>query len=119
MFLSEVEYCKHILDEINYLNGKFSDLSEEEFLANEDLRLAKGSLEIIGEATKKLSKDFRTKYPDVPWKYMTGLRDKLIHDYIDIDYFVVWKILRKNIPELKPKIENLINEEEKNKLNNG
>ncbi len=76
-------------------------LAYYDFLDDETLKRAVvRSLEIIGEATKKLPEDFRIKYPDVNWKNMAGMRDKLIHDYIGIDYAIVWDVIKNKIPEL-------------------
>ena len=58
-------------------------------------------LEIIGEATKRVSKELRSKHPDIPWSDMAGMRDVLLHDYIDVDLGVVWKTASENIPDLK------------------
>ena len=58
------------------------------------------SLEIIGEATKSISDDIRAKYPEVPWRKMAGMRDKLAHDYISVDWEVVWSAVKLHIPEL-------------------
>ena len=66
------------------------------------------SLEIIGEATKKLPKDFRTQYAQVNWDEMAGMRDVLIHDYFGIDYDVVWNTVRNDIPELQNELERII-----------
>ncbi|MBI4647320.1 MAG: DUF86 domain-containing protein [Bacteroidia bacterium] len=63
-------------------------------------------LEIIGEATKKISDNLKEKHPDIPWKDIAGMRDKLIHDYIDIDLSVVWKTASEDVPFLK----NLLND---------
>jgi uncharacterized protein with HEPN domain len=57
------------------------------------------NLEIIGEATKNISNDLKTKYPEIPWKKLAGLRDKLIHFYFGIDYKIVWNIVRKELPK--------------------
>ncbi len=58
-------------------------------------------LEIIGEATKRISQEFRSKHPDIPWPDMAGMRDVLIHDYIDVDFGVVWKQLLKIFQNIK------------------
>jgi uncharacterized protein with HEPN domain len=65
-------------------------------------------LEIIGEATKKLLKEFRDKHPDIEWRNMAGMRDILINDYSNIDYEIIWTVLNTKIPEIKPKIDELI-----------
>ena len=65
------------------------------------------NLEIIGEATKKISKKLKSQYPDIPWKEMSGMRDKLIHDYFGVDVDVVWKTVNDDIPFLKSLIETI------------
>lgn len=65
-------------------------------------------LQVIGEATKKISKEFRIKNPNVPWREIAGMRDKLIHDYFDIDMGVVWNTVKNEIPELQKVISELI-----------
>ena len=58
----------------------------------------------MGEATKKLPKDFTEKYPEVDWKLMAGMRDKLIHDYFGVDYEIVWDVVENEISKLKSQI---------------
>ena len=64
-------------------------------------------LEIIGEATKRITKDFRNNNPEIPWADMAGMRDILIHDYIDVDLDIVWKTASESIPKLKTLLEKL------------
>ncbi|MCF8379945.1 MAG: DUF86 domain-containing protein [Bacteroidales bacterium] len=64
-------------------------------------------LEIIGEATKRISIEFRKENPQVPWLDMAGMRDVLIHDYIDVDLDIVWKTASESIPVLKLLLQNL------------
>ena len=65
-------------------------------------------LEIIGEATKRISKDLRNKNPQVPWSDMAGMRDILIHDYIDVDLNIVYQTVAVDIPNLLPVIEKIM-----------
>src|SRR5262249_31721580 len=58
------------------------------------------TLEIVGEATKKLSPALRERYPEIPWKNKAGVRDKLIHDYFGVNFDVVWQIVREELPSL-------------------
>lgn len=69
------------------------------------------NLEIIGESTKNISLDLRKKYPQVPWKKLAGLRDKLIHFYFGIDYKIVWRIARKELPQISKQIDEIIDME--------
>jgi uncharacterized protein with HEPN domain len=62
-------------------------------------------LEIMGEAAKRISEEFRSKYPDIPWRRIAGMRDVLIHDYMGVDLSMVWEVAQRNLPELKRKIE--------------
>ena len=59
------------------------------------------SLEIIGEAAKKVPEDFRAAHPAVEWRAMAGMRDRLIHDYLGIDLELVWDVVQNRIPELR------------------
>ena len=63
----------------------------------------------IYDKTKKIPKSLRDKYPDVPWKKMAGMRDKLIHEYFGIDKEILWKVARDEIPSLKNLIRNILN----------
>jgi uncharacterized protein with HEPN domain len=65
-------------------------------------------LEIVGEAAKRITKDFRNNNPEIPWADMAGMRDVLIHDYIDVDLDIVWKTASESIPKLKALLEKLI-----------
>ena len=103
------EYLKHILDEIKFLLISSGDINEGKFMYDETLQRAYSrSLEIIGEATKQLPKDFTDKYPEVDWDSMAGMRDKLIHHYFGVDYAIVWDVVKNELPKLKSQIQNLI-----------
>ncbi len=65
-------------------------------------------LEIIGEAAKKIPKDIRSDYPEIPWKSMAGMRDKLIHEYFGIDHEILWETVKYRIPELKKEFSVLV-----------
>lgn len=107
-----INYCKHIVVEAEYLLAAFSTTSREAFLADETLKRAfVRSLEIIGEAVKQIPDDFRALYPEVEWRKMAGTRDKLIHDYLGVDYELVWDIVQSKIPGLKAAMEKILKAE--------
>jgi len=83
--------------------------TESEFLKDETLKRAfSRSLEIIGEASKKITADNQLKWPQIQWKQIAGMRDRLVHDYTGIDYELVWDIAINKIPDLKRQIEEII-----------
>lgn len=107
--MSYKEYLRHILDEADYIIGKSEGLSKKSFLKDETLKRAfVRSIEIIGEAVKKLPDDFRKNHGAVDWRAMAGTRDKLIHDYFGIDYEIVWDIIIAEIPELRKQIKKIL-----------
>ncbi len=69
------------------------------------------NFEIIGEAAKNISATFKADHPDVPWKKIAGLRDKLIHFYFGIDYKIVWNITRKELPILHKQIKSILSKD--------
>jgi len=98
----DIIYIDHILNSISRILDYISGKDREEFeadLVTQDAVVRQ--LEIIGEATKRVSKELRSKHPDIPWSDMAGMRDVLIHNYIDVDLGVVWKTASENIPDLK------------------
>lgn len=103
------EYLRHIVAEADYLMGRSSGLSPEAFEADETLRRAFArSLEIIGEAAKKIPDDFRARHSHVEWRAMTGMRDRLIHAYFGVDYLLVWDVVVHKIPLLRRQIAEIL-----------
>lgn len=102
-------FLNHILDEINFLVKETEGLKFEEFMQNEVLKRAcSRSIEIIGEATKNLSTDFKRKYKDIEWKKISGLRDKIIHYYFGVNWDIVWDVIKNRLQELKEQVENML-----------
>lgn len=101
-------YLQHISDAIQKIESYIS-IGRETFLSTSHWQDATiRQLEIIGEATKQLSEEFRSKYSNIPWKRIAGLRDILIHNYLGTDITAVWEITQKNIPELKKQIQTIL-----------
>ena len=84
----------------------FSSFSKDKKTINAVIR----SLEVMGEAAKKIPKEIRDKYSEIPFKSMAGIRDKLIHEYHGIDLDIIWNVIKLEIPHLKPKLEKLLEE---------
>jgi uncharacterized protein with HEPN domain len=99
------DYLHHILVEADYLVGQSAGLSYDVFAADPTLRRAfVRSLEIIGEAAKHVSEDFRAQHPAVEWRAMAGMRDRLIHDYFGVDFELVWDVVHGRVPQLRAQI---------------
>jgi uncharacterized protein with HEPN domain len=102
---SDSIYIEHILNSINSIQEYISGLSLEIFLDDRKTQDAVvRQFEIIGEATKRISSDFQDNHPNIPWSQMAGMRDVLIHDYIDVNFEIVWKTAIENIPVVKEAI---------------
>lgn len=97
-------YLKHILDAIDKIETYVS-VGYETFVSTSHWHDAViRQLEIVGEATKRLSPDLRFQYPETPWRRIAGLRDVLIHNYMGVDLDAVWEITQKDLPALKNNI---------------
>ena len=112
MYKEPIGYLKHIADECAYIISVSRESSKDELLDDETLKRAiVRSIEIIGEATKKIPADFKVKCSSIQWRNMAGMRDRLIHDYIGINYSIVWDVIKNKIPELNTQIQAILNEE--------
>lgn len=102
-------FLKHILDEIEFLEEYFPKNNDKELLNDPAVqRFTVRSLEIIGEAVKNLSDEFKENNPQIEWKEIAGMRDKLIHRYFSIDLDIVYEVLRNRLPELKETVINVL-----------
>ncbi len=102
-------FLRHILDEIDFLIDETEGINFEEFMKNEVLKRAcSRSIEIIGEAAKNLSAEFKERNRDIEWKKISGLRDKIIHYYFGVNWDIVWDVIGNRLPGLKEKIENIL-----------
>ncbi|MDR3226446.1 MAG: DUF86 domain-containing protein [Prevotellaceae bacterium] len=109
-----IEYLRHIADECQFIISTTSEIIKDDLLDNEVMKRAiVRSLEIIGEASKKIPVDFKLKWNKINWKNMAGMKDRLIHDYIGVNYTIVWDVVRHKIPELSQQISEIIELENK------
>lgn len=112
MYKSFIPYLQHILDECLYIRSVITDEMEmDNFLTDETLKRAvTRSLSIIGEATKKIPADVKYAWQSISWRQMAGMRDRLVHDYMGVNYYIVWDVAKNIIPELTTQIQEVIDE---------
>ena len=104
-----VVYLKHILDAIDRIEEYTRGVGYEDFMKTNLVQAGViREIEIIGEATKRLTSGFKERYSDMPWKQMAGMRDKLIHDYFGVDLDAVWDTIERDIPVLKGSITDIM-----------
>lgn len=82
----------------------FADLRENKQLAFAVIR----ALEILGEAAAQTSQELRDSYPDIQWRDIISMRNKLIHAYFDINYEIVWTAMKEDIPQLLSQLQKII-----------
>ena len=101
---------RHILDAIEKIES-YASVGKETFMTTSHWQdAAIRNLEIIGEAVKRLSDDFKRRYKDIPWRNVAGLRDVLIHDYMGVDLENVWNVIQQNLPDLKKVVKEKLEE---------
>jgi len=104
-------FLKHILDEIEYLTTTSQSMELNGVINDPHLqRSFIRNLEVIGEATKNLSKDLKNNHPEIEWRKIAGMRDKLIHYYFGVDWDVVWDVVKNKLPAFKRQIKGLLDE---------
>jgi uncharacterized protein with HEPN domain len=103
------DYLNDILQYARKAEDFLEGVSLEDFKANEEKALAViRTLEVIGEAARSITQTVRNKYPKVPWYEMTGMRDKLIHDYFGVNLVVVWRTVKEDLPPMTSAVEEMI-----------
>ncbi len=102
-------FLEHILESIGEIESHIKNFSEDSFFNDTKTQDAvMRRIEIIGEAVKNLPKNFKEKHPEIEWREIAGMRDKLIHEYFGIDPDTVWDTAKNDIPKLKKQISKLI-----------
>jgi len=100
---------QHILESIVELEGYLVDVNEEEYLSNREKQdAAERRLQIIGEAVVQLPQEFKDTHPAIEWNKIAGLRNRLVHEYFDVDHLIIWNTLTQSLLEFKKSIEKLL-----------
>ena len=104
-------YLKDIIEAMDAIDSFVEGMEFDEFQMDDKTSSAViRKFEIIGEATKHLPHKLKQKYPNLPWKEMAGMRDKLIHFYFGIKYDLVWSTIKDVIPQIRPVLIEILNE---------
>ena len=105
------EYLRDILAAIAHVRGFVADMEFDAFATDVKTNFAVvRALEMLGEAAKQIPPDVRALAPDIVWRPMAAMRDKLIHDYPDVQLEIVWKTIHGDLPDLEPKVQRLLRE---------
>ncbi len=103
------DYLGDILDAMDKAEDFTGSMSLQAFKSDDKTVYAViRSLEIIGEAAKKVPAHLRRRFPDIPWKSLAGMRDKLIHDYVGVSLEVVWRTVKEDIPAVRPRLNEML-----------
>jgi len=102
-------YAGHMLDMCRKTADKVRGLSRAEFDRDENLRMAIAHIiQTIGEAARNLGEDFRKDHPEIPWTKVIGMRHKVVHDYMEVNYDIVWDVATVEIPSIMPALEKIV-----------
>ena len=105
----DLVYLGHMLDTARKAMGKIAAQSREAYDVDEDLRIVLAHLvQVIGEAAGHVSEETRQANPQIPWRRITGMRHRIVHDYMNIDADILWVVVTQSLPELITLLEQLV-----------
>jgi len=109
MHRDDLVYAGHMLDMGRKASGKVQGLPRADYDTDENLRMTLAHLiQVIGEAARHVSPDFRQAHPEIPWDAIIGMRHKVVHDYLHVDYDIVWDVVTVDLPPLLAALERLV-----------
>ena len=109
MNTKDLVFLQHILEQIDKIENSTKNMTKENF--NMDINTQDATIrriEIIGEAVKNISEELKKKNPQIAWRKIAGTRDIVIHSYFNVDWNLVWKVVKEDIKELRDKINSII-----------
>lgn len=111
--MTKPRLSRDYLDDILLASGKAAEflgnMSLETFSSDDKtVYVVIRALKVVGETARRITQEMRERYPEVPWRAMAGIRDKLIHDYISVNIEVVWKTVLEDLPPLRPMIQRIL-----------
>jgi uncharacterized protein with HEPN domain len=105
----DLVYVGHMLDTARSIARKVAGKSRADYDADENLRLALVHLiQTLGEAARRVSPAFQQSHPEIPWSRIIGIRHKVVHDYLHVDFDIVWGVATANVPELIGPLEKIV-----------
>ncbi|MBF0342864.1 MAG: DUF86 domain-containing protein [Nitrospirae bacterium] len=104
-------YLEDIIESIELIEQFVAGMEMEDF--KNDIKTSDAVIkrfENIGEATKNIPKDLKARYPEIPWKEMARMRDKLVHLYFGVEYELLWSAIKTSLPSIKPLLSKMLDE---------
>lgn len=102
-------YLSDILESIKKIKRYVEKLSFEEFINDQKtIDAVIRNFEIIGEATKNVPREIKLKFPQLPWKKMAGMRDRIVHEYFGVDLEIIWETIKEDLSQIKPLIKKIL-----------
>jgi len=113
MYRDDNVYLGHMLDTARKAVCRIEGKSREEYDGDEDLRIVIAHLvQTIGEAAACVSAPTRDSNPEIPWRQITGIRHRIVHDYMEVDYDVLWQVATRDLPRLIGQLETIVSDED-------
>jgi uncharacterized protein with HEPN domain len=107
----DLTYLGDVLDAIKWVENYLRGVDKKDFLANHMMQDAvMHQIEIIGEASNNVSDEFQERHPELPWMLMRAIRNKIVHDYREVNLDIIWDTAKNDLPPLKAQIRKLLGE---------